>query len=95
MRSPKLFQGSHFLQFVLEAARLHFASPDFHKLSVPEQFGPTFFTTIFVRSQVKGDEKCFRSEGPVPRPRGEDDQSGLPGHPQQQVNPLSGKIELY
>ena len=68
MRSPKLFQGSYFLQFVLEAARLHFASPDFHKLSVPEQFGPTFFTTMFVRCQVKPSvEKCDRfDEGPVP-----------------------------
>jgi len=45
-------KGSYFLQFVLETAKLHFASEDFGKLSVPEQFGPTFFTTMFVRSQV-------------------------------------------
>jgi len=41
-------KSSRFLQFVLAAAKLHFASPDFQKLSVPEQFGPTFFTTSFV-----------------------------------------------
>ena len=43
-----LLQGSRFLKFVLEAARFHFASARFEKLSVPQKFGPTFFTTIFV-----------------------------------------------
>merc|ERR1719341_2035065 len=41
-------QGSHFLKFVLEAARVHFAEASFENLTVPERFGPTFFTTTFV-----------------------------------------------
>ena len=41
-------QGSRFLKFVLDAARLHFAEDNFDKLSVPQRFGPTFFTTTFV-----------------------------------------------
>ena len=46
--NSQLFQGSRFLKFVLEAARVHFAEANFENLTVPERFGPTFFTTTFV-----------------------------------------------
>ena len=44
----ELSQGSSFLKFVLEAAKLHFAEENFEKLKVPQRFGPTFFTTMLV-----------------------------------------------
>ena len=44
----KFSQGSSFLKFVLEAARLHFAEENYEKLSTPQRFGPTFFTTTLV-----------------------------------------------
>ena len=43
------WQGSHFLEFVLSAAREHFMSPDFKRKQVWEKFGPSFLTTAFVR----------------------------------------------
>ena len=52
MRECKIFQGSRFLKFVLEAARLHFAEENFEKLSVPQRFGPTFMTTTFVSVEI-------------------------------------------
>ena len=40
--------GSKFLAWVLAAAREHFNTEQFRILDVPQQFGPTFFTTVFV-----------------------------------------------
>ena len=40
--------GSNFLHFVIQSARLNSAEEDFWSNSVPEQFGPTFFTSMFV-----------------------------------------------
>ena len=51
----ELSQGSSFLKFVLEAAKLHFAEENYEKLKVPQQFGPTFFTTTLVSV---GKKKC-------------------------------------
>ena len=41
-------QGSSFMKFVLEAAKVHFAEANFERLKVPQRFGPTFFTTTLV-----------------------------------------------
>ena len=67
-----LLQGSHFLKFVLEAAGIHFASAHFEKLSVPQKFGPTFFTTMFV-SKACNAREVKSVPGPVWRPKGDDD----------------------
>ena len=67
-----LLQGSRFLKFVIEAARIHFASARFEKLSVPQKFGPTFFTTIFVSRERNTRDVKFVT-GPIRRPKGEDD----------------------
>ena len=67
-----LLQGSHFLKFVLEAARTHVGSSHFEKLSVPEKLGPTFFTTMFVSRESK-TRKMTAVTGSVWRPKGEND----------------------